>query len=118
MLRVSNTEASIPWYRRLGFTLEFEHSSGPALNRTMAVLKRGDLALILSDRETSGRADGIVYLRIVDVAPIAAEFKVPLQNSAMGPHIELQDPDGNRIRIVTDPMTTFPLRRDHFIGPR
>ena len=50
VLRISNAEATIAWYQRLGFVLEFEHSSGPDLNRTMAILKRGELPLILSDR--------------------------------------------------------------------
>src|SRR5207244_709771 len=90
VFRVSKTDAAIPWYRRLGFTLEIEHSSGPALDRTMAVLKRGELILILSDRDKRETFDGIIYLRVADIAPIAAEFDVPLQNSPMGRHIELK----------------------------
>ena len=49
MLRVSKVETAIAWYERLGFVLEFEHSSGPAFSETTAVVRRGDLALILSD---------------------------------------------------------------------
>jgi uncharacterized glyoxalase superfamily protein PhnB len=92
VLRISNAEAAIAWYQRLGFVLEFEHSSGPALNRTMAILKRGDLALILSDRGDAETSSGIVYLRVADVTPIATEFDVLIQNSVFGPHIELTDP--------------------------
>ena len=107
MLRVSKVETAIPWYERLGFVLELEHSSGPAFSETTAVVRRGDLALILSDRDKSVASDGIVYLRVADVAPIAAEFDVPMQNSIMGPHLELHDPDGNLIRVVADPRITF-----------
>jgi catechol 2,3-dioxygenase-like lactoylglutathione lyase family enzyme len=116
VLRVSNTETAVSWYQRLGFTVEFEHSSGPAFDHTTAVLTRGELALILSDRDERDGSDGIVYLRVADVAPIAAEFDVPLQKSAIGPHIELKDPDGNVIRVVTDPRVSFPSRRGRFIS--
>jgi hypothetical protein len=118
LLRVSNVEAALPWYERLGFMREFEHSSGPGLTDTTAGVKRGELALILSDRDKRETSDGIVYLRVADVKPIAAEFNVPLQNSPMGPHIELRDPDSNRIRVVTDPRMTITPRRGRFVGSR
>ena len=119
VLRVANAGTAIAWYQRLGFTLEFEHSSGPAFERTTAGVKRGELGLILSDREKRDTSDGIVYLRVADVVSIAAEFDVPLQNSPMGPHIELKDPDGNIIRVVTDPRVSFSSRpRGRFIASR
>lgn len=111
-------EAALPWYERLGFTREFEHSSGPGLTDTTAGVRRGELALILSDRDKRETSDGIVYLRVADVKPIATEFNVSLQNSPMGPHIELLDPDGNRIRVVTDPRITFGPRRGRSIDSR
>jgi catechol 2,3-dioxygenase-like lactoylglutathione lyase family enzyme len=115
VLQISNAEAAIAWYHRLGFVLEFEHSSGPDLKRTMAFLKRGDLPLILSDRGETGGSSGIVYLRVADVTPIATEFNALIQKSAIGPHIELTDPDGNVIRVVTDPMTRFTERRGRYV---
>jgi catechol 2,3-dioxygenase-like lactoylglutathione lyase family enzyme len=107
VLRISSAQASIAWYQRLGFLLEVEHSSGPAFGETTALVRRGELALILSGRDVRDTSDGIVYLRVADAAPIAAEFDVPLQSSVLGPHLELHDPDGNIIRIVTDPRITF-----------
>ena len=82
------------------------------------VLSRGELELILSDQDKRETSDGIVYLRVADVVTIAAEFDVPVQNSVIGPHIELKDPDGNLIRVVTDPMVSFPYRRGRFISSR
>jgi len=107
VLRVSSARAAVAWYQRLGFVLEVEHSSGPEFSETTALVKRGELALILSDRDKRETSDGIVYLRVADVTPIAAEFHVPLQNSVIGHHLELRDPDGNRIRVVADPRITF-----------
>ena len=56
VLRVLNVAAAIPWYQRLGFGVEYEHSSGPDLRHTVAVLKRGELVLMLSNREEDGAA--------------------------------------------------------------
>ena len=92
VLRISNAEAAIAWYQRLGFVLEFEHSSGPGLNRTMAIVKRGDLPLILLDQGEGEGSSGILYLRVADVTPIATEFKALIHNSVFGPHIELTAP--------------------------
>lgn len=71
----------------------------------MAVVKRGELVLILSNREEDAPgSDAVVFLGVVDVAPIAKEFEVPVQNlqggALIGRQIELRDPDGNRIRVV------------------
>jgi precorrin-6A synthase len=100
VFRVGNTDASINWYRRLGFVVEWEHASGPAFSRTMVVLQRGDLALILSSREEDApRADGLLYMRVSDVQAIADEFDVPVKSSGLGLYIELCDLDGNRLRI-------------------
>ena len=118
VLRVSNVESAISWYQRLGFVVGFEHSRGPALQQTTAVLSRGELALILSDQDKRETSDGIVYLRVADVVTIAAEFDVPVQNSVIGPFIELKDPDGNLIRVVTDPRVSFPYRPGRFISSR
>jgi catechol 2,3-dioxygenase-like lactoylglutathione lyase family enzyme len=115
LVRVSNAEASVAWYQRLGFISEFEHSRGPALDETTALVRRGELMLILSDQDKGAHAEGVIYLRVADVASIAAEFDVPPQSSPMiGPHLELHDPDGNTIRVVTDPRVTFAHRRRRF----
>lgn len=105
VFRVSNTDAAIEWYRRLGFVVGYEHSSGPAFSRTMVSLQRGQLHLILSNREDDAHADAVVYLQVNDVQAIADEFGVEVMNTPAAAHLELRDPDGNRLRIATPKMT-------------
>lgn len=105
VLRVQDTDAAIAWYERLGFGVDYQHSSGPALSRTVAVLKRGELVLLLSNRdEDTPSSNSVVYLRVADVAPIANEFVLPVQNlqsgALIGRQVELRDPDGNRILVA------------------
>jgi hypothetical protein len=79
VLRVQDAGVASAWYRRLGFELEFEHSSGPALNRTQAVLKRGDLVLLLSNAADAPPSGAFLHLRVADIGPIATEFAAPIE---------------------------------------
>jgi catechol 2,3-dioxygenase-like lactoylglutathione lyase family enzyme len=106
VLRVANTDSSLAWYQRLGFNMEYEHSSGPALNQTMAVIRRGKLALILSDRDEAGRSGALLYMKVSDIAPVAGEFDVTPQDLFGAQQVELHDPDGNRIRVIAAPNIT------------
>jgi hypothetical protein len=99
VFRVGNTDASINWYQRLGFVVDFEWASGPAFSRAQVILRRGALVLILSNRAEDARSDGLVYMRVTDVEAIADEFDVDVKSSGLGSHIELRDLDGNRLRI-------------------
>ena len=99
VFRVGNTDASISWYQRLGFVVDCEWASGPAFSRTIVVLKRGELVLMLSNREEDARPDALVYMRVSDVDAIAGEFDVEVKTSGIGSFIELHDLDGNRLRI-------------------
>ena len=100
VLRVGKTAEAVAWYQRLGFISEFEHSWGPGLNRTEAVLTRGELRLILSEGETEGRSDSVVCLGVADVGWVVKEFNVRAQKLFLREQVELQDPDGNRILVV------------------
>jgi hypothetical protein len=105
VLKIGDVDRAIAWYHRLGFDPGFEHSSGPAFSRTTVVVKRGDLILILSNRqEDTPGAEAVVHLRVADVEPIANQFAVPVQTlqdgALVGRHIDLRDPDGNRIRVA------------------
>ena len=103
VLRVANIDSALAWYQRLGFNMEYEHSSGPALNQTMAAIKRGKLALILSDREEAGGTGALLYMRVADIAPVASEFDVTPESLFGAQQVELHDPDGNRIRVIAAP---------------
>lgn len=101
VFRVANTDASVDWYRRLGFLVECEWSSGPALGHTVVSLRRGELALIITNRDEEAHAEGLVYMRVSDVEAIADEFDVDVKRRGVGSFVELRDPDGNRLRIGT-----------------
>jgi catechol 2,3-dioxygenase-like lactoylglutathione lyase family enzyme len=105
VLRVQDMKAAIDWYERLGFALEFEHSTGPTFQLATAAVKRGDLVLILSNREDgTPPSHVVVHLRVADVVPIADRFHVSIRNlqggALIGRQIDLQDPDGNRIQVT------------------
>jgi hypothetical protein len=101
---VASIDAAIPWYQRLGFDLEWEHSSGVAVERRTAGVKRGELRLTLAERDGKGER-GVALLFVADIAPIADEFGVDSKRVPQGRFVELDDPDGNRIRVVSPAQT-------------
>jgi catechol 2,3-dioxygenase-like lactoylglutathione lyase family enzyme len=101
VFRVADTDAAVAWYQRLGFVVEYEHSWGPEFSRTMVGLKRGMLGPILSNREEDGTPDGLAMMRVEDIDAIADVLDVEVTDTVSARYIELRDPDGNRIRIVT-----------------
>lgn len=114
VLHVADAQVAVAWYRRLGFVVEYEWSSGPAFREASAVVRRGDLALILSNRDPSVGADSLLYLRVADLTQIANEFKVSAASAFGGQQVELHDPDGNRIRVVA---IAVELSEGRSIGP-
>ncbi|GAA1469362.1 glyoxalase superfamily protein [Nocardiopsis exhalans] len=100
ILRVTDAEASVRWYRRLGFSQVWEHRFEPGLPAFVEII-RGPVSLFLSEHTGDARPDTLVYLRVKDVDTIAAEFGTAVEEAPWAREIELQDPDGNRLRIGT-----------------
>ena len=109
VLRVADVAASIAWFHRLGFDVEVEHSITREAKRTTAVLKRGKLRLILSDREEDGKPNAVIWMYLEDLQPIETEFNAPLLKNWLGQYVELRDPDGNRICVVTTSSKLTPI---------
>ena len=100
--RVTDLDAALTWYQRLGFDLEVEQSRGPGLSQRVAGLKRGHIRLLLSTEREVGDQRGIVHLFVDDIASIADEFGVSVKKIPMGgEYAELRDPDGNRIEVLS-----------------
>ncbi len=98
-LRIRDASVSAAWYRRLGFEQVGEvHRFGPGMPAFMAV-KRGPMELFLSEHVGDAPRNGLVYLAVADVRPIAGEFNVKIEEAPWGFDIEVRDPDGNRIRL-------------------
>jgi catechol 2,3-dioxygenase-like lactoylglutathione lyase family enzyme len=102
VLRVEDVRRALPWYRRLGFEQEWEHRFEPGFP-VFTSLRRGadgaGVRLFLSEHRGDAEPNGLVYLRVSDVAPIATEFDLPVQEVDGRLEVSLRDPDGNRIRV-------------------
>jgi catechol 2,3-dioxygenase-like lactoylglutathione lyase family enzyme len=101
VFRVTNTDVAVAWYQRLGFVVEYDHASGPEFSRATVGLKRGTLGLILSNREEDRSADGQAMLRVEDIDAIADALDLEVTDTVTARYIDVRDPDGNRIQIVT-----------------
>jgi catechol 2,3-dioxygenase-like lactoylglutathione lyase family enzyme len=100
ILHVTDAAAAVAWYERLGFTKEWEHRFEPGFPAFVSVA-RGPVRLFLSEHKGDARPDTLVYLRVLDVDAIAAEFGVTVEEAPWAREIAIRDPDGNRLRIGT-----------------
>ena len=98
IFHVADGLQSAKWYARLGFVIEDEHRFAPALPLYL-FLRRGQIALHLSEHKGDARPNTLVYLYVHDVDRIAAEFNVEVKAQPWAREISLTDPDGNRLRI-------------------
>jgi catechol 2,3-dioxygenase-like lactoylglutathione lyase family enzyme len=109
ILRIADAAVAVPWYRRLGFEQEWEHRFEPNFP-VFTSLRRGPegagVRLFLSEHRGDAQPDGVVYIRVGDVAPIAAEFRVSIEEIDSRREVHLKDPDGNRIRIGALPPSS------------
>jgi catechol 2,3-dioxygenase-like lactoylglutathione lyase family enzyme len=108
ILRVRNAAEAVAWYGRLGFHQEWEHRFEPGFPAFVSVA-RGSVRLFLSEHEGDARPGTLIYIRVADVASIAKEFHAEVKEEPWAHEIELEDPDGNRLRIGT-PKTEPDLR--------
>jgi catechol 2,3-dioxygenase-like lactoylglutathione lyase family enzyme len=101
VLRVEDAARAVDWYRRLGFEKEWEHQFEPGFPWFVSVA-RGDVRLYLSEHRGDATPNTLVHLYVRNVDDIAAEFGVDIDEEGLaGRECELDDPDGNRLRIVT-----------------
>ncbi len=118
ILRITDAARALAWYRRLGFVEEWTHRFEPHFPAFVSVRRGtpGDgVRLFLSEHRGDAVENGLVYLRVADVAPLAAEFGVEVGDAGSRREVSLTDPDGNRIRAgaltggaPTDGEYTFP----------
>jgi catechol 2,3-dioxygenase-like lactoylglutathione lyase family enzyme len=98
ILHVADARASIDWYGRLGFEVEWQHAFEPGLPLYVS-LRRGPAQLHPSEHRLDGGPESHVYLYIEDV-----DSAVPLgavaEDCPWGMReARLTDPDGNVVRI-------------------
>jgi catechol 2,3-dioxygenase-like lactoylglutathione lyase family enzyme len=98
ILHVKDGQESARWYARLGFEVEGEHRFAPELP-LYSFLRRGDVALHLSEHKGDARPGTLLYFYVHDVEAIAREFGAEIKEEPWAREVELTDPDGNRFRI-------------------
>jgi catechol 2,3-dioxygenase-like lactoylglutathione lyase family enzyme len=111
VLRISDAGAALGWYGRLGFEEEWTHRFEPGLPAFVSV-RRGSpgdgVRIFLSEHHGDAEPNGLLYLRVIDIAPVATEFGVEVHDSGARYEVALVDPDGNRIRVGAPTGRTGP----------
>ena len=98
IFHVKDGQETAKWYARLGFEVEGEHRFGPGMPLYL-FLRRGDIALHLSEHKGDARPGTLVYFYVNEVDTIAVEFKTKIEEQPWAREVQLTDPDGNRLRI-------------------
>ena len=103
VLRVADGEASIAWYARLGYEVEWEHRFEPSFPAFVSVARDGTARLFLSEHGSDAggplNTGTVVYLRVDDLEAIARRFDAEIVELPWAREVCLTDPDGNRLRI-------------------
>lgn len=99
VLRCADVDEAVAWYRAVEFEEEWRHQFEPGLPRFVAI-RRGSIALFLSEHEGDAPPSSLVWLRLegFDELPVT-ELGGELLDQPWGPKLRLEDPDGNRLRI-------------------
>ena len=100
VFRVADAASTARWYTRMGFRVVGEHRFAPELPLYL-FLERGGVHLHLSEHAGDAPPDSLVYFWVHVVDLIAAEFGVEVTDQPWAREIELEDPDGNRLRVAT-----------------
>ena len=101
VLRVEEVGRAVDWYRRLGFEKEWEHQFEPGFPLFVSVA-RGNMRLYLSEHKGDAPPSTLVHLYVENIDDISTEFGVPVDEQGLaGRECDLEDPDGNRLRIAT-----------------
>jgi catechol 2,3-dioxygenase-like lactoylglutathione lyase family enzyme len=101
VLRVEDVGRAIDWYTRLGFEKQWEHQFEPGFPWFVSI-RRGRIELYLSEHTGDAPPRSLVHLYVDDVDAVSREFGIPVDEEGLaGREVDLEDPDGNRLRIAT-----------------
>ena len=101
VLYVTDAGRAVAWYERLGFQKEWEHQFEPGFPRFVSVA-RGRARLYLSEHEGDARPNTLIHLYVNDIDSVSEEVGIPIDEQGLaGRECDLEDPDGNRLRIAT-----------------
>jgi len=101
VLHVEDAGRAVAWYERLEFHKEWEHQFEPGFPWFVSVA-RGNVRLYLSEHEGDARPDTLIHLYVKDIDAVSKEFGIPVDEEGLaGRECDLEDPDGNRLRVAT-----------------
>jgi len=101
VLYVEDADRAVAWYERLGFQKEWGHQFEPGVPWFVSVA-RGPVRIYLSEHTGDARPNTLIHLYIDDVDVVSEEFGVAVDEDGLaGRECELEDPDGNRLRVAT-----------------
>jgi catechol 2,3-dioxygenase-like lactoylglutathione lyase family enzyme len=101
VLYVEDAGRAVSWYGRLGFEKQWEHQFEPGFPWFVSVA-RGSMRLYLSEHKGDARPDTLVHLYVRDIDEVSREFGIPVDEDGLaGREVDVEDPDGNRLRIAT-----------------
>ena len=101
VLYVEDAGRAVAWYERLGFQKEWEHQFEPGFPLFVSVA-RGRVRLYLSEHKGDARPNTLIHLYVADIDRVSEEFDVPVDEEGLaGRECQLEDPDGNRLRVAT-----------------
>lgn len=101
VLYVEDADRAVAWYARLGFEKEWGHQFERGLPWFVSVA-RASVQLYLSEHTGDARPNTLLHLYVDDIEAVSAEFGVAIDEEGLaGRECELEDPDGNRLRIAT-----------------
>ena len=93
----------MPWHGTsgLGFHEQWQHQFEPGFPLFVSVA-RGRVRLYLSEHKGDARPNTLVHLNVSDIDTVSAEFGIPVDEDGLaGREVDIEDPDGNRLRIAT-----------------
>lgn len=98
VLRITQPDRSLSWYRRLGYSLEWEHRFEPGFPVFMS-FRNGAARLFLSEHTGDAQPNALVHVRVDDIDALALELAAEIHEQPWGREVHLVDPDGNRLRV-------------------
>jgi catechol 2,3-dioxygenase-like lactoylglutathione lyase family enzyme len=101
VLHVEDAARAVAWYERLAFRKEWEHRFERGFPWFVSIA-RGRVRLYLSEHEGDARPNTLIHLYVDDIDAVSAEFGIPVDEAGLaGRECDIEDPDGNRLRIAT-----------------
>lgn len=101
VLRVEDAGRAVAWYEQLGFQKEWERRFEPLFPLFVSIA-RGSARIYLSEHTGDATPNTLIHLNVRDIDSIAAVLGVPVdENGLAGRECDVEDPDGNRLRIAT-----------------